>query len=124
MTMQHPRRARWTGVLLTTLLLGGTAAEAPAQGEGYAPAEIQLKLGALEYALGSATAPVTLVEFTDYQCPFCAKFHAETRLQIERDYVATGKVSRQIVSPILMSLSMFESVGNHRHLTATKTIRI
>jgi protein-disulfide isomerase len=43
-------------------------------------------------AKGEAGAKVTVVEFTDYQCPFCAKFHAETRLQIERDYVATGKV--------------------------------
>jgi protein-disulfide isomerase len=41
---------------------------------------------------GKADAKVTVVEFTDYQCPFCAKFHAETRHQIERDYVATGKV--------------------------------
>src|SRR5262249_36608616 len=43
-------------------------------------------------AKGDEAAKVTLVEFSDYQCPFCAKFQGETRLQIERDYIATGKV--------------------------------
>ena len=102
MTMQHRRRARWTGALLTTLLLGGTAAEAPAQGEGYAPAEVQLKLGALEYTLGSATAPVTLVEFTDYQCPYCRRFQTETWPSVKREYIDTGKV-RFIVRDLPLS---------------------
>jgi len=42
--------------------------------------------------LGSATAPVTIVEFTDYQCPFCRQFHATTFDQIRKKFVDSGKV--------------------------------
>jgi len=41
---------------------------------------------------GNKTASITLIEFADYQCVFCARFSRETLPQIERDYVATGKV--------------------------------
>ena len=42
--------------------------------------------------LGAATAPVTLIEFSDYQCPFC-KRHATTVMpELVREYVDTGKV--------------------------------
>lgn len=42
--------------------------------------------------LGRAEAPVTLVEFSDYQCPFCQRFFATTLSAIKKDYVDTGKV--------------------------------
>jgi protein-disulfide isomerase len=41
---------------------------------------------------GAATAPLTVIEFSDYQCPFCARHFRETLPQIEREYIATGKV--------------------------------
>jgi protein-disulfide isomerase len=42
--------------------------------------------------LGRADAPVTLVEFSDYQCPFCQRFFATAFPVIKREYVDTGKV--------------------------------
>ncbi len=41
---------------------------------------------------GSIDAPVTIVEFTDFQCPFCARFHINTFPQIDSEYIKTGKV--------------------------------
>jgi len=42
--------------------------------------------------LGEINAPLTLVEFGDYQCTFCKKFFHETEESILINYVETGKV--------------------------------
>ena len=42
--------------------------------------------------LGDPNAPLTLVEFGDYQCTFCKKFFHETEKSILINYVETGKV--------------------------------
>lgn len=41
---------------------------------------------------GSPSAPVTIVEFSDYQCPFCRKFWTETLPSIKSQYIDTGKI--------------------------------
>jgi len=41
--------------------------------------------------LGNPDAPVTIIEFSDFQCPFCRKFYKETLPQIKKDYLLTGK---------------------------------
>lgn len=43
-------------------------------------------------SLGSPSAPITIVEAGDYQCPFCAKFHKETFPAIKKNFIDTGKV--------------------------------
>ena len=42
--------------------------------------------------LGRADAPVTIVEFSDFECPFCQRFSSSILPQVKRDYVDTGKV--------------------------------
>jgi protein-disulfide isomerase len=42
--------------------------------------------------LGRPDAPVTLVEFTDLECPYCRSFHLGAFEQIKRAYIDTGKV--------------------------------
>ena len=43
-------------------------------------------------SLGKADAPIVLVEFTDFQCGFCKKFHDETFPALKKTFVDTGKV--------------------------------
>src|SRR5437899_1430115 len=43
--------------------------------------------------LGRATAPITIVEFGDFQCDRCARFAKYTEPQINQTYIQTGKVN-------------------------------
>ncbi len=44
------------------------------------------------YSLGKSNAPLVMVEYTDYECPFCRQYHLNSFEQIRRNYVDTGKV--------------------------------
>ena len=59
---------------------------------GQAPSEkVDVKEGKLP-VLGKSNARVTMVEFSDFECPFCKRYFDETLSQIIKDYVDTGKV--------------------------------
>ncbi len=49
-------------------------------------------VGRLSSSMGVDTAPVTIIEYSDFNCGFCKKFHSETFSRIVDDYVKTGKV--------------------------------
>lgn len=42
--------------------------------------------------LGDKNAPVTIVEFSDYECPFCKRHYEQTHAQLKTNYIDTGKV--------------------------------
>lgn len=77
-----------------------TAGQAPGQAPGQPnqptppnPTDIKKKLtlGHLPVK-GNQNAKVTIVEFSDFQCPFCEKFFTDSLPQIRKDYIDTGKV--------------------------------
>lgn len=43
-------------------------------------------------AMGDPNAPVKIIEYSDFQCPYCGKFVRETEQQLIDAYIATGKV--------------------------------
>lgn len=59
----------------------------------YSAKDVHLNLTVDEAQIGgNKKASVVLVEFADYQCPYCRQFAAETMKQIERDYIDTGRI--------------------------------
>jgi len=63
------------------------APQAPQQPSG--PIEVSVDDDAV---LGDENAPITMIEFVDYECPFCKRFADETFPQIKSEYIDTGKV--------------------------------
>lgn len=71
----------------------------PAAPREPAIARVRAEAGA---SLGDANAPVVLIEYTDFQCPFCRRFHDRTFAEIKKNYVDTGKV-RYLVRDLPLS---------------------
>lgn len=42
--------------------------------------------------LGDPAAPIVIVEFSDYECPYCRRFRVQTFPKLKEDYIDTGKV--------------------------------
>ena len=67
----------------------GDKGKAPDEPDKPIRAKVNLEGGAM---LGSKDAPYTMVEFTDYQCPFCQRFHATVYPELKKTYIDTGKL--------------------------------
>ena len=55
------------------------------------PARVDMEIGDSPVK-GSENAPVTMIEFSDFECPFCARFYTDALSQIQTEYIDTGKV--------------------------------
>lgn len=74
-----------------TLLTTGGAAMALA-GTGSLSFAQDAAIEIPDMVLGSADAPIEMIEYASYTCPHCARFHANVYPQLKADYIETGKV--------------------------------
>lgn len=65
--------------------------QAPSQPAKRRPVQARVEFEGAEM-LGRPDAPVTLLEFTDYQCPYCKRFVDQTLPELTRKYIDTGKL--------------------------------
>jgi len=75
---------------------------APAAAGPRADERVKVSLGSTP-SIGRSDAPIVMVEFTDYQCPFCQRFHLSVFEELKKNYVDTGKiryVSRDLPLPM------------------------
>ncbi|MGH1522371.1 MAG: DsbA family protein, partial [Nitrosopumilus sp.] len=64
--------------------------------------------------LGDTSAPVTIVEFGDYQCPFCKRWNETTKPAIEENLIKTGQASLVYVDlPIIGPDSITIHAGSY-----------
>lgn len=64
---------------------------------------VKLDVEGVGHARGAEDAPVTVVEFSDFGCPFCGTFALGTYPVLEEEFVATGAV-RWVYVPIVMGI--------------------
>ena len=53
---------------------------------------VEVTLTDADYVKGDKDAPVTIVEYSDFQCPYCQRFYLQTLPSIQENYIDTGKV--------------------------------
>jgi protein-disulfide isomerase len=88
--MRRPHVIAGLVASVLTLLAGATFGAAPKDPDE--PQFVHVTLDAREYSLGRSDAPLTLLEFTDYQCPYCRRFQAEAWPLIKKNWIDTGKL--------------------------------
>lgn len=96
-TATPPAPARTSSGTDTLAPTNVAAERAPQQVGGVAASARVIKVGGVDltsvgYDRGNPSAPVVLVELSDFGCPYCGAFERETYPAIEREYIGTGKV--------------------------------
>ena len=71
-------------------ILGNTQPQVTTQGPSQLPKIISSDDDPVR---GNPNAEFTIIEFSDFQCPFCAKFHSDTLPLLMQNYINTGKVN-------------------------------
>ncbi|MFF0725404.1 DsbA family protein [Streptomyces sp. NPDC004134] len=69
---------------------GGDAEKDAPSAQDRALLALQRRAAGDPMALGKKDAPVVLIEYSDFQCPFCGKFARDTKPELVEKYVAAG----------------------------------
>lgn len=84
-------------IVAIAVVAGGSAGDSSQTSGSPAATESALKgIPQSGIALGSPKAPVTMVEFADLQCPFCAEYHRDVFSDLVKRYVRTGKLRLEL----------------------------
>ncbi len=68
--------------------------------------------------LGEKNAKVTLIDFTDYECPFCKRYYDDTFSQIKKNYIDTGKIMY-----VVRDLPLSFHANAHKEAQAAECVR-
>jgi protein-disulfide isomerase len=91
---RQQQRQRWItiGLIVLGVSLIVFAVIWPSLNTDIVAVDIERSSTAEDNSMGEANALVTIEEFSDFQCPFCERFHEETEPLLRQYYVDTGKV--------------------------------
>jgi len=97
MPYQTVKRGALAGIIASVIIVAGIVAYSSSD-TGHPDPDMQRQHGDISTAmgsplLGSPDAPVTIVEFGDYQCHACHAWFLNTAPAVKRDYIETGKAS-------------------------------
>ena len=91
-----------------TALLAALVVALPAAAQNAAAVDVAAAMA--ERALGSADAPVTIVEYASMTCPHCANFHEQTFPALKERYIDTGKVRLVFSNFVLNAIDLRASM--------------
>ncbi len=74
-----------------TVQVTGNAVGNQPSGDGGLPGKVDVSADDDPF-IGDKNAPVTVIEFSDFQCPFCERLYQQAEKQLISDYVDTGKI--------------------------------
>jgi protein-disulfide isomerase len=83
-------------VLVAVVVAGGGSDDKSGGGSPAAAKSALQGIPQSGISLGSPDAPVTMVEFADLQCPFCAEYHSDVFPTLLKRYVRTGQVRLEL----------------------------
>jgi protein-disulfide isomerase len=93
LAMTRPGCVLGLSAIIALSIVSAASAAAPAGSPGTPDAaSAEPAREALFNILGTEDAPVAIVEFSDLQCPYCARYALQTFPEIKRTYIDTGKV--------------------------------
>ncbi len=79
-------------VFIGVLIFAGPDVVAGLLPEAILPADILDRQTTVHNTMGDENAPIHIIEYGDFQCPYCLRFWQETEPQLIEEYVNTGQV--------------------------------
>jgi protein-disulfide isomerase len=85
-------KAKFVGIGIIAVIAGIIGVVAATGGVDLSPTKTTMDTNNGSPTLGDESAPVTIIEFGDYQCPFCQRWNLQTKPLLEQEYIDSGKV--------------------------------